>query len=206
MNEESLSTKAIIQDISCMHRVAVNLLDRGKEYDGLLRHILDENYYYDQHKRIPAIKDLLKEMGLSYGKIKRLLEMIYQDLLDQIDPSLHFDFQEVEYHFIISFYHHWHMFKVKNLAVMPRVGEQVHVPFFKALVGIVSFHVKSIEHLFDDNKQIIRIDLKPFKYNLYWHYRLDEAVERREISEFEYIELDEYSLKKRLGVTPKWSY
>lgn len=48
------------------------LLNNGKEYDGLLSYIFEKNWYYseDGKTNLPAVKDLIKDTVIPYGKLK----------------------------------------------------------------------------------------------------------------------------------------
>jgi hypothetical protein len=67
------------------------------------------------------------------------------------------------------------------------------------------FHVSKIDHEFENGRQVITIHLKQGFYNLFWHFRLDEAEERMEIDFRDRLEKTDYQLKKELGVIPKWA-
>ena len=53
---------------------------------------------------------------------------------------------------------------------------------------------------------VIYIKLEHGDYNLFWHFRLDEALERHEIHWRDVWEKESYELKRILQVTPKWAY
>ncbi len=55
-----------------------------------------------------------------------------------------------------------------------------------------------------DGCQIVEIELEEGDYNLFWHLRLDEAIERKEIDWNELFEKKPYQLKEQLDIVPKW--
>ena len=68
-----------------------------------------------------------------------------------------------------------------HLPVIPRVGETVEIPFFRAYLDNTWFHVEKVRHEFTDTGQEVEIFLLPGEYNLYWHYRKDKAEEEGEL-------------------------
>ncbi len=87
---------------------------------------------------------------------------------------------------------------VNHLSVVPLLGGQVEISFFKAKVGTTTFFVESIHHRFTDDLQIVDIDLKVGKYNHYWPIRKDEAYLKGEITWHEYFRSNDSAIKKRL--------
>jgi hypothetical protein len=90
--------------------------------------------------------------------------------------------------------------------VVPRIGEKVELEYFQECCGTRSFYVKKIRHFLDRGCQTIEIELADGDYNLFWHLRLDEALEKMQIDWREAFWGNDYELKKKLGVIPKWYY
>lgn len=84
--------------------------------------------------------------------------------------------------------------------VVPRVGENIDIPFFKAYLDTTVFYVESISHELNDQLHEINIHLKRGYYNLFWHYRKDKAKETNELRSKDLIELDDYDLKNKLRI------
>ncbi|MCX6288033.1 MAG: hypothetical protein NTY96_13055 [Bacteroidetes bacterium] len=95
MKDNSLSTIGMIRDISSMKSIALSLLNKGKGYDELLAFILKNDYFYNEEAQIPSVKELMQKTGIPYIKLKKYLELIYQDLREQNDPDLLFDIREI---------------------------------------------------------------------------------------------------------------
>ena len=110
---------------------------------------------------------------------------------------------EVEYIFGLKHYDEYLSIRIDNIPIMPRVGENVTIPFFKAYIGTDLFYVESIHHEFEDGRQSIYIKLNSGLYNLFWHFRKDEAIEKEELAFNDFYKLHDYELKRKLGVK-KW--
>ena len=65
------------------------------------------------------------------------------------------------------------------------------LPFLKAILEIERFYISSIRHRFERDIQLVEIELKGGDYNLFWHYRKDEAKEKREIPWMDFFEKDD---------------
>ncbi|MDQ3396041.1 MAG: hypothetical protein M3512_18300 [Bacteroidota bacterium] len=114
---------------------------------------------------------------LSYTKVRKYLTEIYHDLI-LIEDTIAFRFPKVIYSFNISGHHDSFIsFETQSLPVVPRVGENITIPYFKAHLHTDYFHVESIGHTFRDLEQTIDIWLKTGTYNLFWHFRKDQADE-----------------------------
>ena len=181
------------------------LLNQGKEYDGLLSYIIEKKWYYpeDGKTNLPAVKDLIKDTGIPYGKLKKYLNEIFEDIITSDTFAL--PFTDIEYWFSVTSFRKSLSFRVESLPVVPRVGEQMRIPYFHSYLQTNIFHVSKIDHEFENGKQVITIHLKQGFYNLFWHFRLDEAEERMEIDFRDRFEKTDYQLKKELDVIPKWA-
>ncbi len=205
MKTETLSTKDIIRDIASMKHIAINLLDIGREYNKVLKYIFDNDFFNREGNPIPPKNEILEAVGLKSSEFKRQLDLIYQELLAQEDPSLYFNFQDVEFRFALRYLDRSHEFTVKTLPVVPRVGEQIRLTFFRAHIECPLFFVRSIDHHFVGNRQIVTFELKPWRYNRFWEWTLDEAVVRKYISDSEYRHPDDDHLKRKLHIRPRWA-
>jgi hypothetical protein len=205
MKDETLSTTSLLSDISSMSWALKPLLNQGKDYDGLLSYIIDKNWYYPDDGRIniPAVKDLINDTGIPYGKFKKYLNEIFEDI--RTSDKLILSFTGIEYWFNITSFRNSLSFRVKSLPVLPRIGEQMRIPYFHSYLQTDFFYVSNITHEFENGIQVITIHLKEGFYNLFWHFRLDEAEERMEIDFRDRYEKTDYQLKKELDIIPKWA-
>ena len=90
---------------------------------------------------------------------------------------------------------------MNSLPIVPRIGEEVQVSFFKTYVGEEFFYVKSIRHDIYDKQQVVSIHLEGGHYNKWWHYKRDEAIEKGQVDWIEALFSSDRALKKELGVS-----
>lgn len=201
--DTKLSTKELLHDIGAMRKFAIQLLGKSKAYEKLLRLIIDKDYYYNVALAFPSIKKLQSELGLSYQVIRNQLARIYDDLLDYEENGIDFSINEVEYIFTLRYFDKYASFKLDHLPVMPRVGEEINIPFLKAKVGTRSFYVDSIDYYIDDTKQTINISLRSGMYNRFLKLKKDEALLTGKISFDDYFAPMDYDIREKLGFS-RW--
>jgi AraC-like DNA-binding protein len=198
MYQETLSTREVLHDLTMMGSSLVTLLNKGKEYDKIIRYIIDNKFYYNLYQSIP-LKKLAQEMGFSYQTFQNLIHQIYRDALDY-ETEYRIEIKDVEYQITLDGFKHTAYLILKSLPILPRIGEEVQIAFFKTFVGEEYFYVKNIRHELYDNQQVISIHLEGGHYNKWWHYRRDEAIEKGEVDEIEAWFSSDRSLKKEIGV------
>lgn len=166
-----------------------------------MKYILSKDYYHDEDLPLPTIKQLEQETGLKYTTIRKYIQKIYKDLYyAQAEGEIDFIINKVEYSFYLRYFDQSASVTLKNLHVVPRVGEEVDIPFFRTMVGTTSFLVDEIYHHFTDHKQRIIFYLKPASYNHYWKIRKDEAILKGQINRGEYWNHMDYDAKEKLGL------
>ncbi len=202
MKDDSMSTKEMLMDISSMKQKALLLAENGKAYTDLLKDILARDLFYDEEASMPSIKELSQSTGLKYGKIRKYIEAIYQDLILDHEARPLFTFSKVRYELLIRGWRKdkFMTLEADQLPVIPRVGEGISLPFFSAYMENSNFFVEKIDHRFEEDTQIIKIWLRVGSYNSYWHYRKDKAKEEYEVGLMDFYHLEEHELKKKLGV------
>lgn len=196
--DKKLSSTGIIRDISSMREFAKNLLGKGKEYDELLSLIIEKNYYYDDDLRLLKVKDLQEKTNKTYSNIRKQLYEIYNDLLNHEDIDIEFSIKKVEYVFIMHYFDNYTWFVLDNLPIMPRIGEEIDIPFFMGKMDNSRYYVESIDHYFSDTKQSIRITLNPDSPHPYFRLRKDEAYLKREITHDEYYSKKDWKIREKL--------
>lgn len=202
MKEQSLSSKEMLLNIGSMTGNATKLLKLNKSYSKLLEQILKYDFVQHDDAPAPSIKELVKASGLKYEAVRTQLQAIYHDLIVGDDELPVFSFPKLRYSFLLrglgkdKLLH----IAVDQLPAIPRIGEEIRLPFFSAYLGTSYFHVEKIEHEFTDGEQEVIIWIREGFYNTYWHYRKDKAKEENELSLFEFFHLSEYELKAKLGV------
>lgn len=201
MKQDTLPLKDAFRDLANMSKLLEQLSNKGKKYDVIINYLAERDFGGDENP-YPLLKDAAQEIGISYSKFKTLTLQLYEDvrldenfLFEEVSVRYTFNYHKKDKHITISF---------KELKVVPRVGEDVCLPFFRAYIPNWFFHVKSISHDFYRGLHEVNIELGEFSYNHYWKIRLDEAKLRHEISLHEENELSDSELQEKLGFLPYW--
>ncbi|WP_266202764.1 hypothetical protein [Pontibacter kalidii] len=207
MKEDSLTTKGMLLDIGAMRRKALGLVENGKPYNVLLQHILAKDFYYDEEQTLPSLKELAEASGLKSGKVRKYIEGIYHDLALNYETKQMFSFVKVRYEFIMRGRRkRWLTLEADHLPIAPRIGEEIMMPFFSEYLGTARFYVDEVNHEFEEDVQVVKLWLREGDFNAYWHYRKHKAKEEYEISIHDWFDLEEYQLKRKLGVGERfWS-
>jgi len=195
--ENKISVKQILVDIlSIMPQVEKEFKNKER-YSKLVGFLSSKDYYVDEDLAYPTLKEIEAITGLKTYHIRKQLLEIYKRLLDY---EYTFDFNEVEIFVHIQYFKNFATVKCKNLTHIPKIGENITLPFLRAKVGTDYFFVEDIRHQFEENKQIITLFLIGGIFNSYWYYRKHKAFELGEIGIGEKYDLDEFDMKSRLGL------
>lgn len=195
-----LTTKEMIIVICALRNHPTGIVNNGKEYEDLLNYLFSFDNVWNEDTPYPTIKKICAATGISSGKLKRLTTLIFKDLITDRDQDLVLNINRVEYVFAISYFDKYLYFIVDELPELPRVGETIRIDHFFSYIGCKYFHVSEITHEFIDTKQSITISLKGGSYNKYWHIRKDEADCKNEISAHDSLFMNDYEIKKKLGI------
>ncbi len=205
MEKEDLKIpiKKMILDLGSMREKVKELLRNVHEFHRLLEAILEQDFYYDEDLPLPTAKELSEKTGINSKKLKEQVKKIYSDLIFRKEEDSWrnpvFNFKKTIYNFILQGRQKKTIsFSVNHLEVIPRVGEEIEIPFFKAYLGTNYFYVKNISHEFNDTIHELNLFLCHGSYNFFWHYRRDKAVELKEIDLFELYELEDWELKQKI--------
>lgn len=169
------------------------------EYLPIVQFINSKDFLNDDNLKIPTLKELESLLEIPTHKLRKLIKNMYMRLFEY-ENSLDLRFPDKEYHFYVKYFENYASVIFKDLHPVPRVGETVSLPFLKAKVGIDYFFVEDISHAYYDSKTVVDIRLKVGSYNLYWHFRKHEALEKREISFHDYYDKSDWELKRELGI------
>lgn len=195
--ERRVSIKRIIIDLlSIKEQVAEHFKDCPK-YHVLINYLLTNKRLSDEDTYLPTFKEMEKESGIRIYHIRKQLTEIYDILFDS-ENGHDFSFTKTEITFSAKYNKKYVSFKCNNLTYIPRIGENVDLPFVKAKLGCDFFYVYDIRHWFSGNTHSIDISLKCGMFNSYWYNRLHEAEEKREISLNEYFDSSDWELKRKL--------
>lgn len=197
---QKITTKGMLMDLCSLINQTKHLLNNGKDYQILLKYLIKNNFWWDDDKVFPTIKNLMAETNLSNSKVQRMIKQMYKDLVLCGEEQLLIEFDEVEYIFGLSYFDKSYYFSTRKLPFVPRVGENVNIPYFKNNVGTTSFYVNKIIHEFFDRTYSIYIQLNSGNYNKYWHIRKDEVEIKGELPWMDFLYLKDYELKKKLNL------
>lgn len=183
----------IFRDLCFAKPALARMKDQGKMYDVLIDVLLavgDEDPY-------PASKDLQQQLGLSGGRLKKLIDELYEDFMEGIsqDATL-LRFPVVVHHFYVKGYDGSVVFDCQ-LTVTPRVGEQLELPFLWAQLGRSSCYVTAVKHRLENDTVTIEVWARVGSYNQHREYLRDKAEFENRIAWDNRFEHD-YAVDKRL--------
>lgn len=198
--DRNLSPKGMILDICSQRSRARKLIDKFPEYSALLKYLTDQDYYNDDDLSIPSIKQIAESINLTYDKVRRQMKKVYSQLTayENLD-EFPFGIENTNVTFYVKGFYESCSLMISGLKFLPRKGEQVHLPYFKELLGTDYFHVSSVNNEFLDTEHRICIWLNIGSFNSYWDLRKDQAVERGEISLMDSFKEDS-ELKRMLDI------
>ena len=197
--ERRISIKQVLVDlISILPQITKEFANEFK-YEKLIAFLNAKDYANNDELRYPTLKQISEETGIKALQLRKQLKEIY-DSLFEYDNEFTFDFSKVEIRITAEYLKSYASFTCGKLHYLPRVGENIVLPFLNAKVGTSHFYVDDINHGFEADKQIIELYLKGGIYNSYWRYRMHKALELGEISLTEHYNLYEFQLKERLGL------
>jgi len=203
--KDTVSIKQIVIDFVYIREQLPELFKDKVEYQPIVDFMLAKDYLDDNLEiPFPKLKDLEEATGIKPYLLRKLLLQMHDQIFGY-NSNLKLSFNNVLYHF--SIYHdvNSYDFIVDKLEHLPRVGENISLPFVKALTNTNWFYVEEIQHEFQDTTQNIHITLKAGNYNSYWHFRKDQAVELNEIGISELYDLSDSQLKEMLYSKNHWN-
>lgn len=194
--ETKVSIKQIIIDfIFIGDQLKEHFKDR-KEYQSIIEFILAEDYLNeDLNIPYPKLKDAEVATGLKSHALRKLLLKMHSEIFTY-ERKLNLSFKNVIYHFYISYFDYRCQFTVDYLTHLPRIGDSMSLPFVSALIPLNYFYVEDIKHELENNTQIVVITLKVGRFNEYFRYMKDRALELGEISFRDRHELTEDKIKE----------
>ncbi|QKJ63339.1 hypothetical protein [Flavobacterium sp. M31R6] len=197
--KQSISTKQILIDLLSIKDQVKKLFENQKEFNSLVTYLCAKDYYNDDNIPFPTLKEIEIGTGLNSNQLRKQLLRIYEDLFNY-DPIYNLEFNETEYVFYLNYNKVYGSFTLTKIMNLPRIGENVTIPFLKAKVNTDYFYVDDIRHYFEGNTQRIDIYLLAGSFNSYWYNRKHQAVEENEISFRDLYDLYDFQLKKLLKI------
>ncbi|KGO89000.1 hypothetical protein [Flavobacterium suncheonense] len=193
-----ISIKRIVIDFMYIREQLKEFFKDKKEYQPIIE-FLHAKDYLDEEQDIPfpKLKDVELETGLKPHTLRKLLLEMHGQIFNYTG-CYKLSFKKVLYHFHIKFYDKLCYFTMGHLEHLPRVGEGISLPFVTASLDISYFYVEDIRHEFDGVTQNIYFILGIGQYNQYWQFMKDRAIELKEVSYQDMINLSELDLKRKI--------
>ncbi|MBC5836732.1 hypothetical protein [Flavobacterium muglaense] len=197
MESHKLSVKRILIDLLSIKDQLKMLFNNNTEYATLINFLTEKDYYNDDDIPLPSLKEIESKTGLKTNQLRNQLLNIYQELFEY-DSNKTLEFNNKEYFFFLEFNKTYASFTLKNINHLPRIGENITIPFLKAKIQLEVFYVEDIRHEFTGTSQRIEIYLKSGYFNSYFHFRKHQALEENEIGILEIHDMTDYQIKERL--------
>lgn len=191
------SLKRAIIDILYIKDQVYQVFKNEERYRVLLDFLMEKDYLSDENYPFPTYKEIELQTGIKTYEIRKRLTELYDKIFDY-NTGLNLDFRQVEIYFTLEYFKNYASFQCKELTYIPRVGDNIEVPFLKAKINTDYFYVQDVRHCFEGYKQIINIRLKSGSFNSYWYFRKHEAIEKKELGFNDFYDLNDYRLKDKL--------
>jgi hypothetical protein len=199
MVKQNLSPKQILVDLISIKCQLKDLFKSDERYTTIIDFLNSKDYYNDPDIPYPTMKDAEQGTALSSARLRKKLLEMYEYVFD-FESGNGLQFPKVEYTFYLKNYDIHSQFEVSHLSHIPRVGEELSLPFVKEKMGTEYFYVDKVVHYLENDLQRIVIWLKGGFYNSYWKIRKDEALLKKEISIDDDHKLFDFQLKEKLGM------
>lgn len=191
-----VSIKQIIKDFIYIGNQSEVLFKDKKEYLPIIQFITAKDYLdEDLNLPFPNMKEAEVATGIKLHTLRKLLLKMHSEIFTY-ERKLNLSFKNILYHFYISYFNYSCQFTVDHLTHLPRVGDNISLPFVSALIPINYFYVDDIKHELENNTQIVIISLKVGQHNKYFEYMKDRALELKELSFGDTYKLSEDEIKK----------
>ncbi len=194
---EKFSVKQALLDLLYVDVHLPKVAKDFPEYQTLINFIVTHRSLDDDDVPYPTIKEAAEATNIRYDKIRKQIQKLYELMFPFMEHK-YLKFTKVKYELSFSYFKNYHFMVLDQFPVHLRIGENITMPFLRAKLQTDRFHITSIRHNFERDTQIIEIELEGGDYNLFWHIRKDEAMEKREIPFMHFYEKDDYSLREEI--------
>ncbi len=197
--ERQFSIKRAFLDLLFIKIQLKELFKDNENYHQLIGFMLSKDFL-DSDEPLPTMKSMEQSLGLTSHKLRKLIHDLYEEMFgNELNHALKFN--KLEIYFDLHYFEgQYGYFKCSDLAFIPRVGENMTIPFLKAKVGTDYFYVDSVRHSLEDEVQRIDIRLNSAFYNKYFHYEKHKAYELRKISLSDLYRKHDLSLKDKMDL------
>lgn len=199
-----VSLKQIVIDFIYIKEQLTELFKNEKQYHVIIDFLIAKDYLNDDlDLPFPKVKDIEEATGLKTHTLRKLLLEMHEQIFGFANVKS-LDFKKVLYHFNIHYYGSSFTFTISKLEHLPRVGENISLPFIKAITNINWFYVEEIKHEFENTTQNVHLTLKVGEFNSYWQFRKDQALALKEIGLAEVMHSSETELKRKVYSRNYW--
>lgn len=178
--ERRFSIKRAFLDLLYIKSQLIELFKNDLKYQEILNYMNSTNFL-ESDEPIPSLKQIGKDLNLKPYNLSKLIEL-YEDVFD-FESNLFLRFHKTEIYFDLRYFENDRgVVKCNRIPYLPRVGENIEIPFLKAQVGTSYFYVNEISHELSSKVQRIFIQLRSGFYNRYFDYVKQKALHKGVIS------------------------
>ena len=124
------SLRRVIIDLLYIKEQVYNRFKDDSRFKVLLNYLMKEDYLNDDSITLPTFKEMELQTGLKTYDLRKQLKEMYL-LLFGYDTDFKFDFSEIEIQFTLEHYKNYVSFKCHRLPYLPRIGENIRIPFIE---------------------------------------------------------------------------
>lgn len=191
--------KEVVLSILSVKNQLYNKFKDDEEYRLIVNYLMTEDFYGDEDLKLPTAKSIEAATGLNNYQVRKKLKKLYDFIFDYEDQLI-LDFNRIEYYCFVRGNHTACGFRMKNLNHLPKVGDDLDLPFLRGKFNTDFFYVDSVTHEFYESKQIVYLNIRSGFFNPYWKIKKAEAEMKREFSFNDMLDLSEFELKRKLGL------
>ncbi|WP_026914899.1 hypothetical protein [Christiangramia portivictoriae] len=163
---EEFSYKAAVLDLIYLQDQLAVFTKKYPEYEQIADILCAHDYFDDDIDiPIPTMTSISRDTGIKFTKVKKQLKEIHDLIFSKDGENL--SFNKTRYRICFSDHGDHFEINLKHLPVVPRVGDNLDIPFIKARLAWGLFYVEEIDHVFDNGTQIIEIWCKTGRANQY---------------------------------------
>lgn len=191
-----VSVKQIIIDFIYLKNQLKTLFKENQEYKPIIDFLLEKDYLDEElNLPYPKLKEVEEATGLKSHRLRKVLLKMHSEIFTY-ERKLNLNFNKVLYHFHISYFDYRCQFTVDYLHHLPKIGEEISLPFVSALIPLNHFYVENIRHEFENENQIVIVSLKVGSYNEYYRFMKDKAIELNVIRSWDIYSKSEHEIKE----------
>jgi len=194
---DKFAYKFAVIDLIYLQVQVEKIIKKYPKYSLIGKSIFSKDYFdKNSDTPFPTMTSISRNTGLKYNVVRKSIKEIH-DLIFADDEN-NLNFPKVKYRFCFFVLESHFDFTLYNLAVLPRVGDNIHIPFFKARLDMQYFYVEHVDNIFEKEFQIVEIWCKAGFGNQYLKLRKDKAEALGEIHMDEIWKVNNYSMERKL--------